>query len=300
MIGALVTLISLSVTDTLVDAGVVANTLPITGATVTTPIHITSPNHQVPPGRVLHGVISGVVGTTEANGLWVMTPVDANTLALTSYSAQGIPYNSVGVNAYISGGQIEYAFPDFGILLGRRNQALTTAVASPRILFVPVKGRKFGFEPYGGAGTPAQVPNVRGTLEQQSERLQPQLWTAYSTFAVYVTGSAPDYNHGAALSPDFGDFDATQAIAFALLAVLFDQIGPARCQILYEDWPSQTMESGTQTQRGQQWMCVLEFQQPVTRSPLEYVPIGTYMEMTVEPASPGSSDPLTFVAPPQT
>ena len=284
MIGALVSLLSLNLTLSLVNNyGVIAATLPITGATVTTPIAVTSPAHGVPLGRVLHGVVTGVTGTIEANGLWVLTPTDANTFTLSTYSAQGIASPSVGVHAYVSGGQVQTAFPDGCILLGRRNVALATAVASPRIVFVPTDGRAWDHEPYGGAGSPASLPPVRGTLEQQAEKTQPQLATEFTTFEVYVSASAPNY--GTALSPDFGDFDATQAVVHALYSVLFDAIGPARARVLHESWPSQKEVAGTMTQRGQQWKGVLELQQPVYNAPLNFVPIGSYLDMIIEPVN---------------
>lgn len=287
MIGALVAIISLNLTlDLISNYNVVAGTLAVSAATTTTPINVSVENHGVPPGRVMHGILSGATGMTEANGLWVFTPVDANTLSLSTYTAQGIPVQSVGVSAYTGGGQIQYAFPDFAILLGRRNIALSTAVASPRIVFVPTDGRAWGFEPYGASGN-VDEPHGRGTLEQQSMILEPQLATEFTTFEVYVTGSANPP------SPDFGDFDATQAIVFALYAQLFDGMGGLpRAKILHESWPSQSVESGTQTQRGQQWKGILELQQPVVKVPGQFVPIGTYIEMTVEPVNAGSTDPV--------
>jgi hypothetical protein len=293
MIGALVAILSLNLTSVLVtDYGVIAASLPVTGATATTPIELTSTGHGY--ARPVHGLVSGVTGTAEANGLWVLTPVDPNTLALSTFTAQGIPVQSVGVNAYVSGGIIQLAFPDGSILLGRRNVALATSVASPRIVFVPTDGKAWSFEPYVGAApsiTPASVPNVRGSVEQQSMTLGPQMATEFTTFEVYVSGSGPNY--GNELSPDFYDLDATQSIVFALYSVCFDASG-ARAKVLHESWPSQSIEAGTQTQRGQQWKGVIEFQQPVIRIPTTFVPIGTSLQITVEPVNPYVTDPVVI------
>ena len=293
MIGALVAILSLNLTSVLVtDYGVIAATLPVTGATQTTPINLTSVGHGY--ARPVHGLVSGVTGTAEANGLWVLTPVDPNTLALSTFTAQGLPVQSVGVNAYVSGGAIQLAFPDGSILLGRRNVALATSVASPRIVFVPTDGKAWGFEPYGGAApsiTPASVPNVRGSVEQQSMTLGPQMATRFPTFEVYITGSGPNY--GNPLAPDFDDLNATESLVSALYSVCFDGMG-ARAAVLHESWPSQTVEAGTQTQRGQQCKLVMQFQYPVTRIPVQYVPVGTFIQMTVQPVNPGATDPLTF------
>jgi hypothetical protein len=295
MIGALVAVLSLNLTSVLItDYGVVAGTLPVVGASATTPIVVSSPAH----GRVrpLHGIVSGVTGTAEANGVWVLTPDGPDAFTLSTFSAQGLPEPSVGVHAYTGGGQIQYAFPDGSILLGRRNVALATSVASPRIVFVPTEGRQWGLDAYGGAAPsilPASRPNVRGSLEQQSMTLGPQLGTEYLTFEVHVTGSGPNY--GGPLAPDFEDLDATQAIVFALYSVLFDAAGAARARVLHESWPSQSIDAGTTTQRGQQWKGIVEFQEPVQRIPKRFVPIGTYLELIVQPLNAGSTDGTTIV-----
>ena len=297
MIGALVAIISLNLTSVLItDYGVVAGTLPVTGATVTTPITVTSPAHGFAKGRTVHGIVSQVTGTSEANGLWALTVVDQDTFSLSTFSAQGLPEDSVGVHSYTGGGQIQYAFPDGQILLGRRNMQLSTSVATPRIVFIPTDGKAWNLEPYGGAApsiVPALKPPVRGSLEQQSMTLGPQLATEFTTFEVHVSGSGPNYDNP--LSPDFYDFDATQAIVFAMYSVIFDAVGAARGKVLHESWPSQKIDAGSQTQRGQHWMGVIEFEQPVQRIPKSFVPIGTYIEMTVEPLNPGSGDATEII-----
>ena len=237
-------------------------------------------------------MVSGVTGTSEANGLWVLTVVDQDTFSLSTFTAQGLVTNSVGVNMYTGGGQIQYALPDGSILLGRRNLQLATSVASPRVIFIPTDGKAWNFEAYGGAGPdlqPAAIPVVRGSAQQQSMTLNPQLATEFTTFEVYVHGSGP--NLGDSLSPDFYDFDATQAVVFALYSVLFDASGPPRAKVLHESWPSQKIDSGTMTQRGQQWMGIVEFMQPVIRpTPTEFVPVGTYLIETIQPLNAGSTD----------
>jgi hypothetical protein len=297
VIGAFVARLSLNLTLALLKADVVYKTLPITDATVATPIVVTSAAHGVPLGRVVHGVVDGVVGTVEANGLWVLTPLDADTFSLSTYDAQGLPVDSVGANAYDSGGTIYWSFPDGQILLGRRNVHLATQVATPRIVMIPTAGAAWDFQSYGGAApsiVPAVLPNVRGSAEQQSMKLSPQIATEHLTFEVYVNGSGP--NFGDALDPDFADFDATQRVVHMLYAELFDATG-GRARILREAWPSQVESQGAMTQRGQQWMGVLDVQMPVTRAPLSFVPIGTRAEITVEPLNAGSTDPVVIVVP---
>jgi hypothetical protein len=283
MLGALVSLISLNLSLFLIQNGVVSPlALPVTGASATTPILLTSPNH----GRVrpLHGVVSGITGEIEANGLWILTPTDPNTFALSTLTAQGLTTNSVGINAYTGGGTIQYAFPDGSILLGRRNLQLNSSVASPRIVFIPTTAIAYGFEPYVGQG---QAYKSLGTPEQQTMKLIAQAATDFTTFEVFITGCAEPP------SPDYGDFDATQALAWSLYNVLWDAVGDA-VDVKHVSWPSQSPESGTQTQRGQQLRLIVQLQQPVVILPLQFVPVGTYIEMIVEPVNPGATDPVTI------
>lgn len=287
MIGALVAILSLNLTASLVqDYGQVAATLPIAGATATTPIAISSPGHNVPLGRVLHAIVSGVRGMTEANGLWVLTPVDQNTFTLSTFTAQGVSVQSIGTNAYTGGGVASLAFPDGSILLGRRNLATSTAVTTPRIVFVPTAGRAWDFESYGGVGAPATAPPNRGSLEAQAEKLSPQIATEFATFDVYVTGAANPP------SPDFGDFDATQSVVHALYAVMWNACGP-RAKVLRASWPSQSKDSGTVTQRGAQWCGIVELPQPVFPASARFVPPGTSFTFTIEPINPLVPDDVT-------
>ena len=281
MIGALVAILSLNMTYSLiVNYGQVAGALPITGATQTTPILVTSPNHGVPPSRVVHGIVDEVTGTTEANGLWIATPVDPNTLSLTLLTAQGLVVDSVGVHAYTGGGRLRYAFPDFGILLGRQMVALSSAVASPRVVFVPTKNGPWIYESEGSVGQTLDEQRSRGTAEQQSMTLNKQYATEPLTFEVYVTGAANPP------SPNFGDFDATQLLVHVLYATLFETITSPVARIVQADWPSQKVDAASMLQRGQQWMGIVEIKQPVTALPKSFVPAGTSIVFTVEPESP--------------
>lgn len=288
MIGALVTLISLNLTLTLVNAGQVAGALPVTGANLTTPVQLVSPSHGVPPARVVHAVVSGVVGTVEANGLWVLTPVDANTFALTSLDGQGNLVQPAGTHAYVSGGTISFAFPDWGILLGRQLYALSSAVASPRIAFIPTTGAAWGLEPYGGLSSPAP-PRTRGSAETQTQNLAPQCGTRFPTFDVYVTAAANPPQ------PNYGDFDAVETLTAALYVEMFRAVGAPRCRVLGEDWPSQTKDAGSNTQRGQQLHFRVQFQEPMAAAPLSFVPSGTGIAIVVEPVDPLVPDDQTTV-----
>ena len=277
---ALVALLSLNMTVAYLQAArtntyPLPSPLPITAATTTTPIHVTSTSHGVPPGRVVHGIVTGVVGETELNGgPWIFTVVDANTFSVSTLRADGLSVPSVGVNPYVSGGQIQYAFPDYSILLGRRNIAKATAPATPRIVFVPTANAAWDFDPFGGVGQPA--PFDPATFEVENAELAPQQETEPMTFDVYVSACAQDY--GAAIpQPDSGDFDAVVQTRDLLRRVMMDACGgnSVRCRVLRAYWPSQLpanhpLATGTDTQRGQQWCGTIEFKHPVTASPNVY------------------------------
>jgi hypothetical protein len=294
----LITLLSLNTTLSLVqDYSVVAGTLAITAAAVTTPITVTVAGHGVPLGNELHAVVTGVTGMVEANGLWILTPVDANTFSLSTLDAQGNVVDSAGSHTYTGGGTISYAFPipDGRIMLGRRNYNKNMAGVSPRIVMVPTDGRKWDFDPYGGAGNIATLPPSQGNAETQAQKLEPQIATHYPTFEVYV--SATGILLGAAEpDPDALDFDAVESLCDILTGVLFDSFG-ARWRVLHESWPSQKSAAGAASQRGQQKCIILELQQPVTKLPGSFAPIGVTATFTVEPTNPATGDATIIVVP---
>ena len=284
-----IAILSLNMTLALVNAGQISGTFPITGATVATPIAITSPAHGVPLGRTVHAVITGVTGTVEANGLFELTPTDPNTFTLGSYNPDGTPLASVGVHAYTGGGVASYAFADYRALLGRRWIAQNSAVASPRIVFVPTVDRTlWDFFPYGGQG-PAPKQG-RGTAEQQVQTLQPQQGTKYITFEVHITGGVnpPD--------PDHEDFSAVELLEDVLFIQLFDMLTPPVFKITGHMWPSQTLDAGSMSQRGQKSVLLLQIARPISRIPAgEFVPVGTSITFTVEPVDPLVPDDQTTI-----
>ncbi len=290
MIGALVALLSLDVTRKLVAAGMVATTLTIVGASNTTPIVVqTASAHGFT--RPAHAVVSGVGGNDTANGFWILSPVDGTHLALSTYTPQGIPLPSVGSGVYTSGGIAEVAFPDGSILLGRRNVAMLTAVATPRIVFVPIGSPVWDLAPYGGAIPPATVPRARAneTDEQLTMKLQRQLATERQRFEVHVTGCAspPD--------PDFGDFDVTQAIYQSLYASMFNLISDA--SVLSGKWTSQDVAGATVTDRGQKWVGIVEIAQPVLDDTLAFLPSSTHATIIVNLVGGSTADQVVIVTP---
>jgi hypothetical protein len=293
MIGALISLLSLDMTRKLVAVGMVASTMSVVGATNTTPVVLTtsSPHGILRPS---HAVVAGIGGNAGANGLWVCTPVGPVTLSLSTFTEQGATYPSVGTGTYTNGGTVKIAFPDGSILLGRRNIALQTAVATPRIVFVPLGSPAWGLDPYGGWIPPIPtLPRVRAdeTAEQQTMKQQRQLATERHRFEVHVTGCAspPD--------PDFGDFDATQLIYQSLYGSMFDLITPDRARVLSGEWASQTPQSTSLDSRGQKWVGVVEIWQPVVDNVLSFVPSGTVGTEIVNFLNGASGDQTVIVLP---
>lgn len=322
MIGPLVSLLSLEMTRRLVAAGLVFSSLTITAATNATPIVVTtSTAHGFI--RPTHAWISGVAGNTAANGAWVLTPVGETRLRLSSYDLQGAPVVSAGSAAYSSGGTIQTAFPDGSILLGRRNVAMQMAVATPRIVFVPVGSPAWTLDPYGGVGATGAIPrSVSGqTAEQKTMALQRQIATEKQRFEVHVTGSAVPSD------PDFGDFDVTQTIYQTLYSVMFDVLSSPRVAVLSGDWVSQRLNVGQLDSRGQKWVGMIEIMQPVVQHPLafiqsiagaganvqhansftsadasdldvnSYIPSNTVSTIIVQPDGASSSDTQTIIVP---
>jgi hypothetical protein len=292
MIGALVSILSLEVTRRLVTAGVVAATLAVTGATNATPVVIQT---ATPHGfvRPAHGIVDGVGGNDGANGLWVATPVDATHLVLTSFDDAGALVNSAGTGAYSGAGTFRTAFPDGAILLGRRNVAMQTAVATPRIVFVPLGSPAWGLDPYGGVIPTGTLPARLSaqTAEQRLMKQSRQLATERQRFEVHVTGSASP------ASPDFGDFDVTQAVYQTLYACMFDLISPSRGLVLSGEWTSQRADATSLDTRGQKWVGVVEISQPVIDNPLEFIPIDTVGVLTTNLAGGGSADAIVILVP---
>lgn len=292
MIGALVALLSLDVTRKLVAAGYVASTLFISSASDASPVVITT---AVPHKfqRPTHGIVQGVGGNAGANGTWVMTPTGPQTLTLTSFTLAGGTILSQGTGTYTSGGTIQTAFPDGSILLGRRNVAMQTAVATPRIVFVPMGSPEWGLDPYGGVIPAATVPRARAseTDEQKLMKQSRQLATEVQTFEVHVTGSAVPSD------PDFGDFDVTQAIYQTLYGSMFNMISPARAIVKRGHWVSQDETIQTLDVRGQKWVGIVEIHQPVLDDALQFVSGSTDGTITVNFTDGASGDQTIIEVP---
>jgi hypothetical protein len=292
MIGALVAILSLDMTRKMVANGLVSQTKSIASVSNTSPIIVTTATpHKWPLGRQYHGVIDGVGGTTEANGLWAMVPTGASTLRLFSYDMDGTQVPSIGNGAYTSGGTLRTAFPEGSILLGRRNVAMMGAPAAPRIVFVPTATPGWDLEPYGGVIPPGTLPRARAneTSEQQFMLLHRQLATEHTRFEVHVTGSAVPAD------PDYGDIDATQALYHSLYESMFRLMTPDRARVIGGVWASQDEDIQTLNTHGQKWVGVVEIMQPVTDASLTFVPSDISAEIAVSPVNGTSGDTTIIV-----
>lgn len=291
MIGALVTLLSLDMTRKLVAAGVIARTLTIVEATATTPIVLTTDApHKLT--RPIHAVVSGVSGIPEANGLYVLTPSGDSQFVVSTYSNQGAPVFPVGAGAYTGGGIAQTAFPDGGILLGRRNIAMQTSVATPRIVFVPLGSPMWQIAPYGGVIPPIpSFPRQRAdqTAEQLTMKQSRQIGTERFRFEVHVTACA------APSDPDFGDFDVTQALYHQLYQTVFTLINDS-C-FLGGDWVSQHDGAASLVTRGQKWVGIVEISQPALDTELQFVPTSTGSTIVVNFADGASADQTVIQIP---
>ncbi len=280
MIGALFALLSLDMTRKLVTAGLVASTLVVIDATNTSPIVVTT---STPHGfvRPAHAELAAIGGNDAANGTWVCTPTSSTTLTLSTFSMAGARVPSVGSGAYSSGGTLKTAFPDGSILLGDRNVAMQTAVATPRIVVVPLGSGGWVIDPYGGVIPPGILPRrlADETAEQRFMKRSRQLNTEPHRFEVHVTGCAtpPD--------PDFGDFDVTQAIYHSLYESMFNMISPDRARVLRGNWERVGLDV-----RGQKWVGIVEIKQPVTDNPLSFIPTSTDATIRVHLIGSSSSE----------
>lgn len=291
--GLLVAILSLNTVAQLAADGVVFSTLTITNVSTATPMVVTVAEPPPTPigSRVFHGVVSGVSGTTEANGTWALTPVTGTTtqFTLSTFDAQGNVVQPGSAHAYAGGGIVQIPLPDGTFLLGRRHHNAGAYVACPRFVFVPTKGKPWYLDGYGGEGQPGSLPPTRGGSETQFQKLQRNIGTRYATFEVYVSGvaSPPD--------PDGGDFDAVLYLTGVLYGVLFDTVTPYGGHILAEYWPSQLPNAAALEQYGQQWMGVIEFPLPLMDHALQFVPVGTVLQETVQPVNPLVPDDQTVI-----
>jgi len=289
-IGALVALISLDVTASMVAEGIVSQSWTIASVTNTTPIVVTtSAPHKVPPGFKMHAVVAGVAGTTSANGAWELTVRDATSFELGTYSGSGARVPSVGNGAYAGGGTISTVLDEGSILLGRKYVDVTGA--PPRIVFVPTTAPAFDLIAAGGMTMPLEhLPSTLAqmTPEQVALTNQPPILTDHARFEVYVWGASTPS------APDFADYDVTRALRDEVIASGIRLISSPMFKVLGGVWESQR-EGATQSawsSLGQAYKMLVEILMPVVDKPFAFVPFGVSATLRVQPANPAPDDPI--------
>lgn len=275
MIGALIGLISLDVCAKLIGAGMVYSTATVAGASNTTPIVITTAEpHGFLPAQKYHGLVSGVGGNTNANGIWEMTVIDDTNVSLGLFTPQGAPTQAIGNGTYTGGGVVQTALPDGRIRLGRKYRKINGR--PNRITFVPYGMCTWQFDPYGGSIPPTAIPRTLAsqTAEQKTMKLQRQIVTEKQRFQIYSWGAAspPD--------PDFGDYDATQILYQQVVQSLWTLA--TQWEIRGGEWISQAENYDQWNMLGQEHMLQLEISQPTLDQMLAFVPTGTTATLTVE------------------
>lgn len=271
---ALVALLSLDVTTTLVSGGYGLAALSIVGATNATPIVVTtSAAHNV--AVKAHVVISGVLGNTAANNLdtdgvtnnaWHAVPVDATRLALYSVSrTTGAITPSVGSGAYTSGGTLRAALTDGRILLGREH--VYEQSAPPRIVMIPVGGM-------WGPKSVANPSNVNGypSAEVLRQNQQRSIRTENVNFECHVWGAAS--------TPDpENDFDATQVLYHQLV-----RSAHTRCAGVFDlsngQWADQGAQATQITKSGHEFVFAMSLATPVLGKLLPLAPADVAPEQT--------------------
>lgn len=198
----LVDLLSLDVVAALVAAGYRApwrpsvSTLPVLGATNTTPIVVTldtsslgDRGFDMQPGAPMHLVFADVGGNLATNKIdpddlrheaWHAEVIDGSRVALYDLDeSTGAKVASVGDGAYTSGGTCSRAFADGRIQVGEEH--LYEQMAPPRVVFVP---RRSKFE----AKLVTNARTIASVLEQQREEAARSLRTEIVMFEVHAWG----------------------------------------------------------------------------------------------------------------
>lgn len=274
---ALVAYLSLDICAKLVGLGIVTTTLTVTGASNASPIVLTSVAHGL--SEVAHVVVSGVGGNTAANGTWIATPTDANSLSLSTVSAAGVVSSSVGSGTYTSGGTMQIALVNGRVLLGR--QRVVEEASAPRIVFVPT-GSTFG--PKSVSNVASITGNPTADLVRQWQ--QRSIATDQTTFEVHVWGVL----NAASPSPE-DDFDATETLYDQVIASTH-LLTVGRYTLGKGEWADQKPAATQWTKMGHEFVFTISLARPVLDVLLPLVPSGTVANPTthLQPADGSASE----------
>lgn len=278
----LVTLVSLDLVNTLVGAGYVTRTFPISGASNANPVVLTcvSPHGFIWP---IHVVISGATGNTAINGVFIAAPISDTQLTLYSMAPDGTLSTVSGNGAYTGGATVSTALTDGKILTGR--QHVFEASSAPRIVFVPVSSK-------WGPKSVYNRSNVQGSpsAEQMRQNQTRSLRTETTVFETHVWGIAnpPD--------PDGGDFDATQTLYHQLIRSLH-LLAPGNYNITDGIFTDQQASGSQLVRAGHEFVFSVTFDTPVFDGivnpqgvvipPLNFAPPGTAPGPILDGTYPG-------------
>ena len=245
----------------LIQTGLIAATLTITGATNASPIVITTAMpHQLLPNAAVY--ITGVTGNTAANDFWSATPIDATHFALQGSAANG---------NYISGGTVQTALIGGKILLGRwwvqQNQV------RPRIVAIPVEAPILPRDQYAMVNsvgtTPAQTtPPADGLSDpQRAALIAPAVAVTHNVFEIQCWGgqTPPDQDY---------DFDYTELLRDQVIRSA-DELFRGNYTVSGGKWVDQQEKATTEMKIGHVLMFYLTIDAPVTVVPQAFAPPGT-------------------------
>ena len=250
-LGALVTILSLDVVNTLVGAGYVVRTLPITDASDATPSVLTC---ATPHGFnwPINVVIAGATGNTAVNGCWLAVPTSPTQFALYAVDMSGNITPVAGNAPYTGGATVSLALVDGRILMGR--QHVFEASSAPRVVFVPMKsvwGPKSTYN-RSPVATSRTTPNPEAQVQNANRSIR----TETPNFEVHVWGVAnpPD--------PEGGDFDVTQMLYQQLVRTM-QHLAPGNYNITDGEWVDQKPTGSQLVRYGHEFVFGVTFDTPV-------------------------------------
>jgi hypothetical protein len=231
-------------------------------------------------GRVIHIVVSGVLGNTAANKLdeknqrneaWVGIITSPTTIALYDLdNSTGALIASTGNGAYASGGTISKALTDGCVLVGFEH--VSESSAAPRIVFVP---KRFTFDAKATQTSYTAAAFTDGEPERQ--RINESFRTVVWWYEVHIWGID---NQGAARDRLKKSFGTCELMMEQVLRSAQD-----RCSACYElgggTWPDQYEGGPQRVKFGHEMIFQIGLSAPITREPLELSPVDTTLEMVL-------------------
>lgn len=272
-------------------------TLPVTGASNTSPIVITTTaklggQGEVRTGRVYHVVVADVGGNTAANKVnsetlrneaWIAIVTSAEGAATTTLALYDLDVNtgelvaSVGNGAYTSGGTISKAFLDGQILIGQEYIGETSA--APRIVMVP---KRCTYEARAEASSWTQAARTEG--EPDREELGPAIRTEWVWYETHVWGQ-----RGAtvAIPATVRAFGMVQRMTHEII-----RAAQTRCSGVFElgqgVFLDQIEGAPQRLKFGHEYVFDLGLAVPVRREPVEFAPEDTVFEPEISMQTGGN------------